>query len=185
MEDPIPRDQHSSWRDVIDSKVHKDSKEPSKIFRNLSLSTLAEEQNPTSHIDSCDAYSQCSENESLLSTLFSSTSTSDTRSTKISLSSRESCPYEDQSCPDEDNSDGEQTMFPASYDDTAIHNVPTRHVDYLSHNWREPDLWASWRLVTSKRKAYDKSARLKNASWRAWGKIRSNLRAVSPDHLNW
>ncbi|CRK46211.1 hypothetical protein BN1723_006942 [Verticillium longisporum] len=31
-------------------------------------------------------------------------------------------------------------------DDTAVRAQPTRHVDYLSHNWREEDIWSSWKL---------------------------------------
>jgi hypothetical protein len=208
----------SSWEDILQSKAQKHNKEPSRAFQNLSLSSLVDEQDPASDIDSCDTDSQWSENGSLMSTCFSSTSTSGTRSTKISLSPRASCP-------DEDDSGEDRIVFP-SYDDvgyygrhgdskspvtnafsenetpsiisedpvshierpdddTAIRTMPTRHVDYLSHDWTEPDLWASWRLVTSKRKAYSNSTRLVNASWRAWGKIRSNLEPVSPERLNW
>ncbi|EWY79679.1 hypothetical protein FOYG_17165 [Fusarium oxysporum NRRL 32931] len=32
-------------------------------------------------------------------------------------------------------------------DDMAISNRPSRHVDYLSHNWREEDIWSSWRYI--------------------------------------
>jgi hypothetical protein len=70
-------------------------------------------------------------------------------------------------------------------DDTAIRIQPSRHVDYLSYGWREQDLWASWKLVTSKRMAYNNSSRLINASWRQWGKSKWKLRTVSPETLNW
>lgn len=70
-------------------------------------------------------------------------------------------------------------------DDTAIENEPTRHVDYLSHSWKEEDVWASWRHVVSKRKIYSNSARLENASWRTWAKSKYQLKTVSPETLNW
>lgn len=70
-------------------------------------------------------------------------------------------------------------------DDTAIRIQPTRHVDYLSHNWREEDIWSSWKHIVSKRKAYNNSARLENASWRTWMKSKNKLKTVSPETLNW
>ncbi|KAI9798840.1 MAG: hypothetical protein M1825_004963 [Sarcosagium campestre] len=70
-------------------------------------------------------------------------------------------------------------------DDTAVRDEPSRHVDYLSHDWREEDIWASWRHIVSKRKVYGNSARLENASWRTWTKAKYRLRTVSPETLNW
>lgn len=70
-------------------------------------------------------------------------------------------------------------------DDSAIRRVPSRHVDYLSHNWREEDIWSSWKHIVSKRKAYGNSARLENASWRTWTKAKNKLKTVSPETLNW
>lgn len=70
-------------------------------------------------------------------------------------------------------------------DDTAVRTQPSRHVDYLSHNWREEDIWLSWKLIVSKRKAYNNSARLENASWRTWMKAKNKLKTVSPETLNW
>ncbi|KAL3421212.1 hex2 protein [Phlyctema vagabunda] len=70
-------------------------------------------------------------------------------------------------------------------DDTAIRIQPSRHVDYLSHNWKEEDIWSSWKHIVSKRKAYNNSARLENASWRTWIKAKNNLKTVSPETLNW
>ncbi|KAL9581871.1 MAG: hypothetical protein Q9212_003632 [Teloschistes hypoglaucus] len=31
-------------------------------------------------------------------------------------------------------------------DDMDIKREPTRHVDYLSHNWKEEDIWSSWKM---------------------------------------
>lgn len=70
-------------------------------------------------------------------------------------------------------------------DDTAVKTQPSRHVDYLSHNWKEEDIWSSWKLIVSKRKAYANSARLENASWRTWMKAKNKLKTVSPETLNW
>ena len=72
-----------------------------------------------------------------------------------------------------------------SEDDSAVRVQPSRHVDYLSHDWTEEDVRASWKHVVSKRGAYNNSARLENASWRSWAKKRSNLRTVSPETVKW
>ena len=70
-------------------------------------------------------------------------------------------------------------------DDTSVRTQPFRHVDYLSHSWKEEDIWASWKHIVSQRRAYDNSARLENASWRTWTKLKNNLKTVSPESLNW
>ena len=70
-------------------------------------------------------------------------------------------------------------------DDTAIRVEPSRHVDYLSHNWREEDIWSSWRHIVAKRNVYSNSPRLENASWRTWAKSKNRLKTISPDSLNW
>lgn len=70
-------------------------------------------------------------------------------------------------------------------DDTAVRTQPSRHVDYLSHNWKEEDIWSSWKHIVSKRKSYNNSARLENASWRTWTKSKNKLKTVSPETLNW
>lgn len=70
-------------------------------------------------------------------------------------------------------------------DDSSIEEEPERHVDYLSHEWREEDIWASWRYVISRRNRYSNAVRLENASWRSWAKAKYNLPTVSPETLNW
>jgi hypothetical protein len=70
-------------------------------------------------------------------------------------------------------------------DDTAIVSRPSRQVDYLSHEWREEDIWSSWRYIISKRGEFPNSARLENASWRTWMKAKNNLKTISPETLNW
>jgi Fungal protein of unknown function (DUF1752) len=70
-------------------------------------------------------------------------------------------------------------------DDQAIEDQPTRHVDYLSHEWKEEDIWSSWRYIVARRKVYSNSVRLENASWRTWTKAKYSLKTVSPEALNW
>lgn len=74
---------------------------------------------------------------------------------------------------------------PVVADDTMIKQQPSRHVDYLSHEWREEDIWASWRHIVSQRSVYGQRSRLENASWRTWAKSKYRLRTVSPERLNW
>ena len=70
-------------------------------------------------------------------------------------------------------------------DDTAVKREPTKQVDYFSHNWKEEDIWSSWRYVVAKRKTFNNSLRLENASWRAWTKNKYRLKTVSPDSVDW
>ncbi|KFA64168.1 hypothetical protein S40285_00814 [Stachybotrys chlorohalonatus IBT 40285] len=70
-------------------------------------------------------------------------------------------------------------------DDSAVTSRPTRQVDYLSHEWREEDIWSSWRYVVARRGEFANSARLENASWRTWIKAKNNLQTISPETLNW
>ena len=80
---------------------------------------------------------------------------------------------------------GTGNSSPAAHDDTAVRQEPSRHVDYLSHDWAEEDIWTSWRHIVSKRKVYGERSRLENASWRTWTKSKYKLRTVSPETLNW
>lgn len=70
-------------------------------------------------------------------------------------------------------------------DDTAARPLPSLQVDYLSHDWREEDIWSSWRHVVSQRRTYGEVSRLENASWRTWAKRKNNLRTIAPQKLNW
>ncbi|KAJ5963132.1 hypothetical protein N7481_013437 [Penicillium waksmanii] len=76
------------------------------------------------------------------------------------------------------------TTHPAA-DDTSVEDEPSRHVDYLAHEWKEEDIWASWRYVTARRGDYSNGVRLENASWRTWAKAKNNLKTISPETLNW
>lgn len=70
-------------------------------------------------------------------------------------------------------------------DDTSIEAEPSRHVDYLSHEWKEEDIWTSWRYVVARRHVYSNGVRLENASWRSWAKSKYRLGTISPETLNW
>lgn len=70
-------------------------------------------------------------------------------------------------------------------DDNELKIEPSRHVDYLSHEWTEEEIASSWRYMVGKRNMYEYSARLENASWRTWAKSKFNLSTISPKKLNW
>ncbi|KAF2662753.1 hypothetical protein K491DRAFT_1538 [Lophiostoma macrostomum CBS 122681] len=72
-----------------------------------------------------------------------------------------------------------------SEDDTAVRPEPSHHVDYLSHEWKEEDIWSSWRHIVEHRKVYGERSRLENASWRTWAKSQFKLDTISPETLNW
>lgn len=74
-------------------------------------------------------------------------------------------------------------------DDNDVVVEPERHVDYLSHQWKESEISNSWKYIILKKKKRDvdlvNAARLENASWRTWAKARNHLKTVSPEILNW
>lgn len=70
-------------------------------------------------------------------------------------------------------------------DDSSVEREPTRHVDYLGHDWREEDICSSWKYIVNRRNAYKDSVRLENASWRSWAKYKFQLGTVRPESLNW
>ena len=72
-----------------------------------------------------------------------------------------------------------------SEDDTNLRPEPSQHVDYLSHDWKEEDIWSSWWHIVKHRSVYREHSRLENASWRQWTKSQFGLRTVTPDSLNW
>lgn len=70
-------------------------------------------------------------------------------------------------------------------DDTSFSTQPEGQVDYLSHEWKEEDVWRSWRSMTRQKNAIANGMRLENASWRTWWKQRNKLKTISPETLNW
>jgi hypothetical protein len=79
------------------------------------------------------------------------------------------------------------SLVPAEHaeDDTMVQVRPSQYVDYLSHDWKEEDIWSSWKHIVSKGELYDNSLRLENAAWRAWTKSKYQLKAVPPETLHW
>ncbi|KAI0272557.1 hypothetical protein BC834DRAFT_966562 [Gloeopeniophorella convolvens] len=73
----------------------------------------------------------------------------------------------------------------ATPDDTSVSTQARAQVDYLSHEWREEDVWRSWRNMTRQKNEIANGVRLENASWRTWWKQRNKLKTVSPETLNW
>ncbi|KAI0675758.1 hypothetical protein C8Q78DRAFT_1074748 [Trametes maxima] len=73
----------------------------------------------------------------------------------------------------------------AAPDDSSFDTLPEGQVDYLSHNWKEEDVWRSWRSMTRQKNAIANGMRLENASWRTWWKQRNGLKTISPETLNW
>ncbi|OAV99713.1 hypothetical protein, variant [Puccinia triticina 1-1 BBBD Race 1] len=74
---------------------------------------------------------------------------------------------------------------PMPDDNDVQTRLPSRCVDYLSHNWDESDVWTSWKAMTRHKNEMANGIRLENASWRTWAKQRSNLKTISPETLNW
>jgi hypothetical protein len=70
-------------------------------------------------------------------------------------------------------------------DDSTLSDLPRGQVDYLSHEWREEDVWRSWRNMTRLKNEIANGVRLENASWRTWWKQRNGLGTVTPETLNW
>jgi hypothetical protein len=70
-------------------------------------------------------------------------------------------------------------------DDTAIIAQPWMNVGSISNDWKEEDIWSSWKYITNRRGEHSNSARLENTCWRTWTKYKNNLKTVSPETLNW
>jgi hypothetical protein len=78
-----------------------------------------------------------------------------------------------------------QVVYLKSEDDTSIKPEVSRHVDYLTYDWQEEELWNSWRHIVSNRSVYGERSRLENASWRTWWKQKNSLNTLAPERLNW
>ncbi|TVY48990.1 Resistance to glucose repression protein [Lachnellula occidentalis] len=204
---PGPEDIHFEWEDIIDYKTFQAPKHGKSPVAHLSFSADAH------LIDSDVDTSQWSETESNVSTgRSSSIAASHSTRTTFSIGGVEDlCGDEEQidfpSYDDNDNSGlrvsgscDDFSSFSAitptggsswpdpigrAEDDVAIIASPSRHVDYLSHDWCEEDIWSSWKHLRSKRKDYSKKERLENAAWRIWGKERQNLITIKPETISW
>ncbi|OAL35256.1 hypothetical protein AYO20_05510 [Fonsecaea nubica] len=107
--------------------------------------------------------------------------TKSSRDTTVSTEQHDDIPTQVLSPPTDDTSlTGRKTQ-----DDQSIEAEPTRHVDYLSHEWKEEEIWRSWSYVVHRRGSLTNGTRLENASWRSWMKAKNHLKTVSPETLNW
>ncbi|KAI5458691.1 hypothetical protein BGZ63DRAFT_407082 [Mariannaea sp. PMI_226] len=70
-------------------------------------------------------------------------------------------------------------------DDSDINSGEWRHVDYLSHDWKEDDIRLSWKYIMTRRREYPNRSRLENTSWRIWTKCKYKLKTICPESLNW
>lgn len=70
-------------------------------------------------------------------------------------------------------------------DDSIVRGQPSQNVDYLSHDWKEQDIWLTWKHIASEGHMYGDSTRLENAAWRAWTKSKYRLKTVTPEALHW
>jgi len=212
MEDSRPQDIHFAWDDIMEYKTFKTPKHGRRPARHLSISEYPSDGNQKDDLFDSDV-DAWSETESSHSTGRSSVAESHSTRTSVSFGGVED-PFSDEdqiefpSYEDpthigrvSDLCDGfsalpslSSTETPVSTlletiekaeDDVAISEVPSRHVDYLSHNWREEDIWSSWKHLKSKRKFYSTKERLENAAWRIWEKERQSLPTITPESINW
>jgi hypothetical protein len=72
-------------------------------------------------------------------------------------------------------------------DDISLHtsSQPAHCVDYLAHEWKTDDLWASYKHVHSHREGIRASKRLENALWRVWWRDAKGLERVNPEVIHW
>jgi hypothetical protein len=72
-------------------------------------------------------------------------------------------------------------------DDISLHtsSQPAHCVDYLEHEWKTDDLWASYKHIRSHREGIRASKRLENALWRAWWRDERRLERVDPEVIHW
>ena len=72
-------------------------------------------------------------------------------------------------------------------DDIALNNSSqvVHCVDYLAHDWKTDDLWASYKHLHSHRECIRASARLENALWRVWWRETESLKRIDPEVIHW
>lgn len=210
---PGPEDVHYEWDDIIEYRTFSTPKHGKSPIPNRHLSFSEYSPANLNLIDSDVDASQWSETESNVSTgRSSSVAGSHSTRTTFSLGGVDDLSGDEEqigfpSYDDTENSglrvSGSCDNFPSflaispsgesnwpdlierAEDDVAVVAIPSRHVDYLSHDWCEEDIWSSWKYLRSKRSDYSKKERLENAAWRIWGKARQNLVTIKPDTISW
>lgn len=187
------------------------SKRTRRSAQSLSISDFRHQPKDDMFDEDVDA-SCCSEAESNLSTCASSVAGSHSTHTSISLSYADDyCFDEDEiefptyddggnhrrpldlvspmapmsASPPEIPQPPEPELVEKAEDDVALLSEPSRHVDYLTHEWCEEDIWATWKYLRTTRKRVSNRERLENASWRLWMKQRYHLRTTAPESINW
>ncbi|EFW22252.1 hypothetical protein D8B26_001033 [Coccidioides posadasii str. Silveira] len=70
-------------------------------------------------------------------------------------------------------------------DDSCVERRPTRQVDYLTHDWKDEEIWGSWKYMKRNGGSFRTGQRLENAAWRSWTKSFYRLRTITPESLNW
>ena len=145
---------------------------------------------PASSLSLQDSYCDSGSDDGVQFPSYDDDSSSEDSETTPPASSSSLTPRQSPTAPESDSSDVEPqhervSTLQSAGDDSSVERQPSRHVDYLSHEWREEDIWSSWRHIVCKRKTLDNWQRLENASWRTWAKSKNQLRTVSPDSLNW
>lgn len=197
---PLRRSSPSQTSIYIGSPSYASRRPP---YRSTSADQLPESIPSSTSNSSRNSQTDITQHSSLISTTSSSTLTLDTAFESddgLNLPSYGGSYYDDeQTSPTSNPSQSQSESTPSQHDtptntpdkpvisedDTSLKPEPSRHVDYLSHEWVEEDIWSSWRHIVSKRKIYGERSRLENASWRTWAKQKYSLRTVSPETLNW
>ncbi|KAJ4264299.1 hypothetical protein NW762_005495 [Fusarium torreyae] len=72
---------------------------------------------------------------------------------------------------------GSSNTIGLAKDDMSVKIEPSRQVDVLTYDWKDGELRALWKHTLD--------TRLKNALWRAWGKLVNGVEEVPPSSLNW
>ncbi len=201
MDPVVPEDEYFEWEDIMADQTARGDRDENTI---LQSKTLAPCTWKIESIETCQVTGVQSERARLAPSKTShslrATFTLDTSS--LGINSAESTPTKNSPIVfpsySELNENGTSFLienFAAkvahsefaheTMDDISLSSNPSRHVDYLSHNWSEEDIWATWKRLQFKRQAPNVAERLVNATWRAWAKVRLNLKTVSPESFNW
>jgi hypothetical protein len=65
-------------------------------------------------------------------------------------------------------------------DDTMAQVRPSRYVGYLFHDWKEEDVWSSWKHIVSKGELYDHSAKTGERSLASLDEVEVSVKDRAP-----
>ncbi|KAH6675858.1 putative resistance to glucose repression protein 1 [Halenospora varia] len=169
MDDTRPQDIHFAWEDIMEFKSITASKRTRRSAQSLSISDFR-------HQPKDDMFDEDDEIE------FPTYDDGGNHRRPLDLVS----PMAPMSAsPPEIPQPPEPELVEKAEDDVALLSEPSRHVDYLTHEWCEEDIWATWKYLRTTRKRVSNRERLENASWRLWMKQRYHLRTTAPESINW